>query len=80
MRDRDPTTVPQTQLAETTVKLNLIHASVDSLNSLNSTNSEKSAPFRENPIAVADLRGGARDARPPSGPKFLYFHAVFGKN
>ena len=31
-------------------------------------------------IAVADLRGGARDARPPSGPKFLHFHAVFGKN
>ena len=29
--------------------------------------------------AVADLRGGARDARPP-GPKFLHFHAVFGKN
>ena len=29
---------------------------------------------------VADLRGGARDARPPSGPKFLHFHAVFGKN
>ena len=29
--------------------------------------------------AVADLRGGARDARPP-GPKFLYFHAVFWKN
>ena len=27
---------------------------------------------------VADLRGGARDA-PPS-PKFLHFHAVFGKN
>ena len=31
--------------------------------------------------AVADLRGGARDTRPlPSGPKFLHFHAVFGKN
>ena len=29
--------------------------------------------------AVADLRGGARDARPP-GLKFLHFHAVFGKN
>ena len=29
---------------------------------------------------VADLRGGARPLRPPSGPKFLYFHAVFGKN
>ena len=29
---------------------------------------------------VADLRGGVRDARPPSGPKFLHFHAVFGKN
>ena len=28
---------------------------------------------------MADLRGGARDARPP-GPKFLHFHAVFGKN
>ena len=23
--------------------------------------------------------GGARDAPSPSGPKFLYFHAVFGK-
>ena len=32
-------------------------------------------------IAVADLRGGARGTRaPPSGPKFLHFHAVFGKN
>ena len=30
--------------------------------------------------AVADLRGGVRDARPPSGPKFLHIHAVFGKN
>ena len=28
---------------------------------------------------VADLRGGARDARPP-GPNFLRFHAVFRKN
>ena len=28
--------------------------------------------------SVADL-GGARDA-PSSGPKFLHFHAVFGKN
>ena len=26
--------------------------------------------------SVADLRGGA----PPSSPKFLHFHAVFGKN
>ena len=26
---------------------------------------------------VADLRGGARDARPPRGPKFFHFHAVF---
>ena len=25
-------------------------------------------------------KGGVRDARPPSGPKFLHFHAVFGKN
>ena len=25
-------------------------------------------------------KGGTRDARPPSGPKFLHFHAVFGKN
>ena len=25
-------------------------------------------------------KGGARDARPPSGLKFLHFHAVFGKN
>ena len=24
--------------------------------------------------------GGARDARPPSGPNFLHFHAVFEKN
>ena len=31
-------------------------------------------------LAVADLRGGARDARPPSGPKLLYSHAVFKKN
>ena len=30
--------------------------------------------------AVADLRGGARDARPHPGPTFLHFHAVFGKN
>ena len=29
--------------------------------------------------AVADLRE-ARGTRPTSGPKFLYFHAVFGKN
>ena len=28
-------------------------------------------------FAVADLRGGARDARPPPGPKFFHFHAVF---
>ena len=26
---------------------------------------------------VVDLRGGVRDVRPPSGPKFLHFHAVF---
>ena len=25
-------------------------------------------------------KGGARDVCPPSGPKFLHFHAVFGKN
>ena len=25
-------------------------------------------------------KGGVRDACPPSGPKFLHFHAVFGKN
>ena len=31
--------------------------------------------------AVADLRGGREGrAPPPSGPKFLHFHAVFGKN
>ena len=32
-------------------------------------------------IAVADLRGGAGDARPlpPWGSKFFQFHAVFGK-
>ena len=29
--------------------------------------------------AVADLRGGARDARPRWGPKFLHYHAVFGQ-
>ena len=29
--------------------------------------------------AVADLRGGARDAGPPPGSKFFQFHAVFGK-
>ena len=28
---------------------------------------------------VADLRGAMRDT-PPSGPNFLHFHAVFGKN
>ena len=28
---------------------------------------------------MADLRGGARDARPPWGPKFFHFHAVFGQ-
>ena len=33
--------------------------------------------FRSTP-AVADLRGGARDAPPPPrGPKFFHFHAVF---
>ena len=48
VRNRDSTTVPQTQLTEETVKLILlIHASVDSLNSLNSV---KSVSFRENPI------------------------------
>ena len=47
--DRDSTTVPQTQLAEKTVKLNLIHASVDLQNSVKS---EISAPFRENPNGV----------------------------
>ena len=31
--------------------------------------------------ALADTRGGARDARPPPwGSKFFHFHAVFGKN
>ena len=30
--------------------------------------------------ALADPRGGARDARPPWGSKFFHFHAVFGKN
>ena len=31
-------------------------------------------------IALADPRGGARDARPPPwGSKFFHFHAVFGK-
>ena len=31
--------------------------------------------------ALADPRGGARDARPPPpGSKFFHFHAVFGKN
>ena len=29
---------------------------------------------------LADLGGGRRDARPPSGSNFLHFHAVFGKN
>ena len=29
--------------------------------------------------AVADLRGGAPGARPPYGPKFSLFHAVFQK-
>ena len=29
---------------------------------------------------MVDLRGGMRDACPHSGPKFLHFHAVFGKN
>ena len=29
--------------------------------------------------ALADPRGGARDARPPWGSKFFHFHAVFGK-
>ena len=53
VRDRDSTTAPQeTQLTEKTVKLILIHASVDSLNSLNSTISENSSPFRENPIIM----------------------------
>ena len=31
-------------------------------------------------VSVVDLRGGTRDACPPSGPKFLHFHAVFGEN
>ena len=52
MRDRDSTTVPQTQLAEKTVKFILIHASVDSLNSLDSVNSENHAPFRESPNRI----------------------------
>ena len=31
-------------------------------------------------FSVADLRGGAGDARPPPpGSKFFQFHAVFGK-
>ena len=38
--------LPQRQLTEKTLKLILIHASVDSLNSLNSV---KSVAFRENP-------------------------------
>ena len=50
MRDRDSTTVPHPQLAEKTVKLILIHASVDSLNSLNLGHSGNSDPFRENPF------------------------------
>ena len=29
--------------------------------------------------ALADLRGGVRDARPPWESKFFRFHAVFGK-
>ena len=29
---------------------------------------------------MADLRGGRRGRAPPFGPKFLHFHAVFGKN
>ena len=51
MRDRDSTTVPQTQLTEKTVKLILIHASVDSLNSLNLV---QSAPCRENRNRLPD--------------------------
>ena len=43
VRGRDSTTVPRTQLTEKTVKLILIHASVDSLSSV------KSVQFRENP-------------------------------
>ena len=49
VRGRDSTTVPRTQLTEKTVKLILIHASVDSLNSLNSVNSVQ---FRENPSVM----------------------------
>ena len=55
VRDRDSTTATtETQLTENTVKLILIHASVDSLNSLNSV---KFVLFRENPIIFgADSR------------------------
>ena len=35
---------------------------------------------RVHPKAVADLRGGARDACPPPRSKFFHFYAVFGKN
>ena len=30
-------------------------------------------------MALADLGGGVRDARPPWASKFFRFHAVFGK-
>ena len=49
VRGRDATTVLRTQLTEKTVKLIIIHVSVDSLNSLNSVNSVQS---RENPIVI----------------------------
>ena len=44
--------------------------------------SETGTPLKNDisPLTVADLRGGARDARPPSRPNCFHFHAVFGKN
>ena len=35
---------------------------------------------QNNRLAVADLRGAQGTRAPPSGPKFLHFHAVFGEN
>ena len=46
----------------------------------NITASTPSSPGRFHLQALADLGGGRRDARPPSGSNFLHFHAVFGKN
>ena len=56
VRGRDSSTVTWTQLTEKTVKLILVHASVDSLNLLNSVNSENFAPFRENPSVSLPVR------------------------